>query len=284
MSNNSRKIMRCEVLFHLIKIRSFTRNHLIRIVYIDSTGVEICTNALNLKFSSIRSKEEGSQELVFMRYDFVEGKHILYRSRCFLEKHNRSDEWLIKSEIVLSWIEVNHLDELVNLYLSFTSGLEKFNLTTLRKIASKKSTEKLKDVILQNHTLELDNTASALNFTQHVLELQMHMKSVVFSHRQINTFVPESVDYLARNDILSYIDFLRMNQIILIHETNQQNCMDINSSSIQQSSLYKLDYICEQLTDDREKTKRMGRKRKFQEICDKAILGSDDCQNLITSF
>ena len=29
-----------------------------------------------------------------------------------------------------------------------------FNLTTLRKIASKNCTEKLKDVILQNHTLE----------------------------------------------------------------------------------------------------------------------------------
>lgn len=272
--DNLRKIMRCEVLFHLIKIRSFTKNHLIRLVYIDSSGVKICTNALNLKFSSIRTNEEESQELVFMRYDFNEGNHTLYRSRCFLERHDKNDEWVIKSEYILSYIEVRHLDELLNLYLSFTNGVENFNLTTLRKIASKNSTEKVKEVILQNHNLEV---SSALNFTHHIIELCLHMKTVVFSHRQIETFLVETVDYLAKNDILSYIDFLRLNQIILLYETNQQNSIDFNCYSFQQpSSLYKLDYICEQLTNDRKKSKAMGRKRKFQEICNKATTPIDN--------
>ena len=54
MSKNQEKIMRCEALFHLIKVKTFTKQHLIRVVYINETGVEVSTNALDLKFSSIR--------------------------------------------------------------------------------------------------------------------------------------------------------------------------------------------------------------------------------------
>ena len=41
------------------------------------------------------------------------------------------------------------------------------------------------------------------------------------------------------------------------------------NSLTQQSSLLKLDYICEQLASDREgKTNKLRKKRKFQETCD----------------
>ena len=79
------------------------------------------------------------------------GIHVLFRSGCTLEKLNENGEWIIKNEIILSWLEIGHLEELTNLYLSFTEGIENFNLTSLRKIASKKSNNKIKDVMLQNH-------------------------------------------------------------------------------------------------------------------------------------
>ena len=110
-----------------------------------------------------------------------------------------------------------------------------------------------------------------LNMTHHVLELQLHVGSVVFSHQQYNISLVDqgSLDYLVKNDILSYIDFLRLNQIILAYEINQRNCIKPNSSLTQQSSLLKLDYICEQLASDREgKTNKLRKKRKFQETCD----------------
>ena len=64
---------------------------------------------------------------------------------------------------------------------------------------------------------------------------------------------------------LSYIDFLRLNQIILAYEIYHRNCMKPNSLT-QQSFLVKLDKICEQLSSDREgKTNKLRKKRKFQE-------------------
>ena len=50
----------------------------------------------------------------------------LFRSGCTLEKLNENGEWIIKNEIILSWLEIGHLEELTNLYLSFTEGIEKF--------------------------------------------------------------------------------------------------------------------------------------------------------------
>ena len=67
---------------------------------------------------------------------------------------------------------------------------------------------------------------------------------------------------------MTYIDFLKLNQIILAYEIYQRNCMKPNSLT-QQSSLLKLDYICEQLASDREgKTNKLRKKRKFRETCD----------------
>ena len=234
----------------------------------------------------IRLDDKAGREIVYIRYNFMTGIHVLFRSGCTLEKHNENGEWIIKNEIILSWLEIGHLEELTNLYLSFTEGIENFNLTSLRKIASKKSNNKIKDVMLQNHVhVELYDKgdedgclpSGGLNMTHHVLELQLHVGSVVFSHQQYNISLVDqgSFDYLVKNDILSYIDFLRLNQIILAYEINQRNCMKPNSLT-QQSSLLKLDYICEQLASDREgKTNKLRKKRKFQETCDVPLLEVD---------
>ena len=91
---------------------------------------------------------------MYTRYNFLSGFHILYRSHCALEKHKNSGDWNIKNKIVLSWIEVDHLHQLTNLYLSFTQGIDDLSLTNLRKFASKKSNNKVRDVMLQSR-LEL---------------------------------------------------------------------------------------------------------------------------------
>ena len=71
---------------------------------------------------------------------------------------------------------------------------------------------------------------------------------------------------------MSYINFIRLDQIILAYEINRRNCIQPNSLT-QQSSLLKLDYICEQLASDREgKTNKLRKKRKFQETCDVPLL------------
>ena len=54
----------------------------------------------------------------------------------------------------------------------------------------------------------------------------------------------------------------------------QHSCIEANNLTPQSSSLLKLDYICEQLTNDREdKTNKLRKKRKFHEICDEALNG-----------
>ena len=74
MSKSQRKIMRCEALFHFMKVKTFTKKHLIRVVYVDETGVEVSTNALHLKFSSIRLDDDTEKrEIVYIRHDFMTG-------------------------------------------------------------------------------------------------------------------------------------------------------------------------------------------------------------------
>ena len=97
----------------LNKRRSFTKKHLIRVVYIDVTGDEISTNALKLTFSSVRSDDKSRCEIVYTRFNFLSGFHILYRSHCALEEHKDSGD---------------HLNQLTKLYLSFTYAHYKFKM------------------------------------------------------------------------------------------------------------------------------------------------------------
>ena len=81
--------------------------------------------------------------------------------------------------------------------------------------------------------------SSFLNITRHVLELQLHVNSVVFSHRQydISSANERYFDYLVKNDILSYLDFLRLNQVIFAFE-NELSHSGVMNNSIFHSRLW----------------------------------------------
>ena len=279
---NEKKVMRCEALFHLMKIRTFTKQNILRINYSDENGILVSTNALRLKFGTIRLDDETESEIVYFHFDVVAGHHILYRSACCLEKDDDHGEWKIKHEKVLSRVEICHLEELLNLYMSYVEKQKHFNLTTLRKIACRKnSDDRSREVYLQNfassneialgHCPVLTPTA---NITRHVLQLQLHVNCVVFSHKQYDfpSSSERSFDYLVKKDILAYVDFLKLSQMILALENERNgNTMNNDSSSVFRSSILKLDYISEQLSRSREKNKVLKRKRRFRNICDEVL-------------
>ena len=278
---NEKRVMRCEAVFHLMKIRTFTKQNILRINYSDKNGILVSTNALRLKFGTIRLDDATESEIVYFHFDAVAGHHILYRSACWLEKDDGRGEWKIKHEKVLSRVEICHLEELLNLYMSYVEKQKHFNLTTLRKIACRKNSDRSREIYLQNfassneialgHCPVLTPTA---NITRHVLQLQLHVNCVVFSHKQYDfpSSSERSFDYLVKKDILAYVDFLKLSQMILALENERNgNTMNKDSSSAFRSSILKLDYISEQLSRARERNKELKRKRKFHDMCDKVL-------------
>ena len=280
---NEKRVMRCEAVFHLMKIRTFTKQNILRINYSDENGILVSTNALRLKFGTIRLNDETESEIVYFHFDVVANHHILYRSVCCLEKDDDHGEWKIKHEKVLSRVEICHLEELLNLYMSYVEKQKHFNLTTLRKIACKKNNDdRSREVYLQNFTssneIALGHHYPVLtptaNITRHVLQLQLHSNCVVFSHKQYDfpSSSERSFDYLVKKDILAYVDFLKLSQMILALENERNgNTMNNDSSSVFRSSILKLDYISEQLSQARERNKELKRKRKFHDMCDEVL-------------
>lgn len=278
---NQKHVMRCDSVFHLLKVKSFTKKQLIRLIYMDEDACLIFTNGLRLKFSSFRSDGGGESEIVYIRFDFFGRNRALYRSRCWLEKCESSGNWNIRNEKILSRIQIGHLNEIIELYAGYTSGLEDFNLTRLRKIITKKSSRVVREILLENRTLDnkdnleqLSEFPAKINSTRHILELQMHLGSLVFSHRQYDNANAEiSLDYLVKNDIISNLDFLRLSRLIFALHEEQCASSEIGSSSnlLSHSSASKLDCICEQLANDRDRIENAKRKRRFREICDNAM-------------
>ena len=81
-----KRVMGCDALFRLMKIKTFTRRNIFRVFYLDENGVLVSTNALRLKFGTIRLEDrETESEIVYFHFDAVGGRHILYRSACRLE-------------------------------------------------------------------------------------------------------------------------------------------------------------------------------------------------------
>ena len=280
---NEKKVMRCDALFHLMKIRTFTKQNILRINYSDENGILVSTNALRLKFGTIRLDDATESEIVYFHFDVVANHHILYRSVCCLEKDDDHGEWKIKHEKVLSRVEICHLEELLKLYMSYVEKQKHFNLTTLRKIACKKNNDdRSREVYLQNfassNEIALGHYYPILtptaDITRHVLQLQLHSNCVVFSHKQYDfpSNIERSFDYLVKKDVLAYVDFLKLSQMILALESERnENTMNNDSSSVFRSSILKLDYISEQLSRSREKNKVLKRKRRFRDICDEAL-------------
>ena len=271
-NNNEKRVMRCDALFHLMKIRTFTKQNILRINYSDENNVLVFTNALRLKFGTVRLDDETESEIVYFHFDAVAARHVLYRSACLLEKDDAYGEWKVKNEKVLSRVEICHLEELLNLYMSYVEKQEHFNLTALRRIACRKNSDKSREVYLQNFASDNGHSTPTVNITRHVLQLQLHINSVVFSHKQYDfpSTSERSFDYLVKKDILSYVDFLKLNQVIFALE-NAQNGNTMNNDSVFRSSISKLDYISEQLSQVHEKNKVLKRKRKFHDMCDELL-------------
>ena len=276
-----KRVMGCDALFRLMKIKTFTRRNIFRVFYLDENGVLVSTNALRLEFGTIRLEDrETESEIVYFHFDAVGGRHILYRSACRLEKDEGRGEWKITHERNLSRVEICHLKELIDLYVSCVEKRgEHFNLTTLRKVACRKYGDISREVYLQNFASNDDIASCPVlltptsNVTRHVLQLQLHANCVVFSHKQYDfpSTSERSLDYLVKKDILAYVDFLNLTQTILAFENEQGNENAANNGSVFRSSIMKLDYISEQLSRVREKNKVLKRKRKFRDICDEAL-------------
>ena len=246
--------LRCEAIFHLLKIKKFTKQHIIRIVYANKNNEIISTNALRLEFSSASHDRNDSErcELVYVYYDWTLPSHLVHRSSCILHKCNEMDEWILTDEIILSSIHIVHMDSIINLYHDFTKDMNEFNLTILRKIASKKSNIKTLDasLSLMSNTKNLDcSNFTENNYTKHTLEVQIYSKSVIISHKQtdITSNIIISLDYLAKNDILAYVDFLQLNQIIFAIEENKD--IENNVTSLFHISLLKLSRLSDRLCE-----------------------------------
>ena len=87
----------------------------------------------------------------------------------------------------------------------------------------------------------------------------------MFSHKQYDGISSEENYLVKKKYILSYIEFLKLSQITLELEEN-------NNFSL--ASISKLDYICEQLTIKHDQCGVRKRKRMFDQICEN-VLGKD---------
>ena len=68
----------------------------------------------------IRPDDKAGLEIVYIRYNFMTGIHVLFRrSGCTLEKHNEKGEWITKTKSFCHGSKLGHLEELTNLYLRF---------------------------------------------------------------------------------------------------------------------------------------------------------------------
>ena len=122
-------------------------------------------------------------------------------------------------------LPVASIDQILDLYYSFADKSGQFNLTQLRKIASKKSAIKHVHKFLPKDGACAAKTYGLVDsychndfeeklefFTKHKLEIKMCAKTLLAVHEQIDTLNDEVClcDFLAKTDILSYVDFLKI--------------------------------------------------------------------------
>jgi hypothetical protein len=239
--------MRFDALYNLIAIKRFTKSHLFRVVYSDSKGDLVSANALKLEYSfSFRRTSpecEGWIEIVYVYIDAAHG-HFINRSQVFLESNDAaSSDCYIKHEHLLSSIAIQNLDVLIDLFSAFQDN-NSFNLTHLRKVASSKSLSKTSEIL-----------SDASNI-RHVVCVQLWTKTVLLVHKCYNNLdgTMISCEYLIKNDILSYVDFLKITSTVMKLENDQY--FGYNEELLY-TSLAKLSAISDNLhNNNRKKTKR----------------------------
>lgn len=277
--------MRYDAVYHLLDIRKSSKRCLLRVVYFDFECKEmISTNALKLEFPS--ASQEGMQlnrfEIVYVYIDSsINQDHTLRRSDVVLVEMTGSDDMIITNEHILSNVSIANTGLILELYHSFTDSSNAFNLTTLRKIASKKTAVKSVNKIMPNSwnveevkRSNFFNESMDKNFTNHVLRIQIYAKTLLLTHEQYSiSSVLRTSDHLLKGDILSYLDFLKItNLIINLEQSRQMHCLQNknivqNDSDVLYSSLVKLSVISDNL--NKKKSTSSFEKRGFKNSSEK---------------
>ena len=184
----------------------------IRVSYI--SGVfSITTNAFLLQFPQT-SEKSSIIEMIYLHYDpssvnLVNNQYNIRRILCQLVEYE--DKLWIHNEQILSTICEKNIPNVVQLFWTLSSSEKNFNLTFLRKIASKKINVKSVQMILEN-----DNVFPTQQ-RRHTIEVQIHLKTVVISYMLMDETSKKflSLNYLAKTDILHYVKFLRLMQNVI---------------------------------------------------------------------
>ena len=261
-----KSVIRYETIYHLLKIRNFTKNHIIRLVYQNEKNQMISVDGLYLKFPSALLEDSPTNyhyEVIYVYFSSLADpeRSVLRRSDCELCKNVISQEWTILSEKILSVIPTRQIHNIVALYQSFVPCPEKFNLTYLRKLASckKNCLNNMIDMDMQDDycSTSFENKGGMeMNFpsssftTTHRVQLQIYSKNVVVSYKQIDKVsgVVRLCDFLVKQDILAYTDFLQATQLVLsLLQENGQFLNTFSCNNTLQTSLSKLSRISDQL-------------------------------------
>ena len=184
----------------------------IRVSYI--SGVfSITTNAFLLQFPQT-SEKSSIIEMIYLHYDpssvnLVNNQYNIRRILCQLVEYE-DKLWIHNEQILLTICEKN-IPNVVQLFWTLSSSEKNFNLTFLRKIASKKINVKSVQMILEN-----DNVFP-IQQRRHTIEVQIHLKTVVISYMLMDETSKKflSLNYLAKTDILHYVKFLRLMQNVI---------------------------------------------------------------------
>ena len=184
----------------------------IRVSYI--SGVfSITTNAFLLQFPQT-SEKSSIIEMIYLHHDpssvnLINNQYNIRRILCQLVEYE--DKLWIHNEQILSTICEKNIPNVVQLFWTLSSSEKNFNLTFLRKIASKKINVKSVQMILEN-----DNVFPTQQ-RRHTIEVQIHLKTVVISYMLMDETSKKflSLNYLAKTDILHYVKFLRLMQNVI---------------------------------------------------------------------
>lgn len=244
-----RASMRYDAVYNLVTVKRFTKRHLFRVIYSDSKGDLISANALRLEHSfSFRKNSPECQGWVEILYVYIDSVHgnFINRSQVFLETNGSSSDCYIKQEHLLSSIDVQSLDVLINLFCTFQDEDLSMNLTHLRKLAISKHLSKSSQVVTNN--------------LRHAVSVQLWTKTVLLVHQCFNNLNGKmlSCEYLIKNDILSYIDFIKITNTIVKLENSQYFECGYNEDMLY-TSLAKLSAISDNFANNVQPVKRTKR-------------------------
>ena len=192
--------------------------HFFRVSY--TIGLfSVHTNAYYLKFPQTTLSSSLS-EIIYLFHEPNNPNDPMYEiRRCVCQVVPRNGSLWIENEIVLSKIDAKCMGRILALFNELVNS-EKLNLTTLRKIASKKESKKKIEVLL--------------NEVKHQLEVKIYLQTVLVSYSQIDNTsnFMLSIDYLAKCDILAFASFLKLTLVLLEEKIEQKSDFELMFSPV----------------------------------------------------